>query len=240
MVCILPSICREVSLIRGVVIITDRYGASMADLWPDGGRLSWLENTGDPNMENWTRYTIGSSPGMHRIAAGHFTRKDRVQVCSAPILAKSSNFDTPAPITIYTAPDTPNKTHEFWPAEIAAMKTLTHEIVVVPDPHGGLDRILIASRNGVDLIWFHDEKWHSFNVGSGLSSDAHPGSPYWGTGSVSYARVRDDYAGYIGSSEVRYTLRILKIENNRIALSRASTETLYLCMLSLLDPNMEL
>ena len=191
------------SLTGGSVIITDRYGSSTDDLWPDGGRVSWLENTGDLNAENWKRHSIGSSTGMHRVKAGHFTRKDRIQVCAVPVLAKSSDLHTLAPVIIYTAPDEPNATYDYWPAETAAKKVLTHEVVIVPDPHSGLDRILLANRDGIDLIWFHGGSWHSFNVGRGLPPDVHPDSPYVGAGSVSYARVHDDYAGYIGSSEVR-------------------------------------
>ncbi|KAK7676342.1 hypothetical protein QCA50_020683 [Cerrena zonata] len=183
------------------VIITDRYGSSMNDIWPDGGRVSWLENTGDINASNWKRHTIGSSPGMHRIGVGHFTRKDRIQICAVPIVVKSSDFTTPAPVIIYTQPDHPKNSFDLWPAECVMTRTLVHELVVIPDPQGGLDRVLLAGRDGVDFIWFERGNWEIFNVGRGLSKDAHPNSPYWGAGSAAVGRVDDDYAGYVGSSE---------------------------------------
>jgi hypothetical protein len=49
-------------------IISDRYGSSMNDIWPDGGRVSWYENPCVRNgNEHWKRRYIGKSPGMHRI-----------------------------------------------------------------------------------------------------------------------------------------------------------------------------
>ncbi|CAL1708583.1 unnamed protein product [Somion occarium] len=183
------------------VIISDRYGPSMDDIWHDGGRVSWLENTGDTNAENWTRRTMGASPGMHRLKAGHFTRTDRVQICAAPIVVKSSDLTTPAPIIIFTAPDDPKSTHANWSPVFITELHLVHEIIVVPDPQGGLDRLMFAGRDGVNFLWYEELAWKTLNVGKGLPQDAIPNSPYWGSGSVAVARVDDDYAGYIGSCE---------------------------------------
>jgi aldos-2-ulose dehydratase len=50
------------------VILSDEYGPSMNDIWPQGGRVSWYENVGDLNStEQWKRRYIGKSPGMHRL-----------------------------------------------------------------------------------------------------------------------------------------------------------------------------
>ncbi|KAG7098218.1 Aldos-2-ulose dehydratase [Marasmius oreades] len=180
------------------VIISDQYGPSMDDIWPDGGRVNWLENTGDPNMSNWPMRTIGQSPGMHRLKAGHFTRKDRLQICAVPIVVKSSDLTTPAPVIIFTAPNDPKKVTS-WPSEIIAKKHLVHEVVIAPSPaNNGLDGILLAGRDGVDLLWF-DTEWKEFKVGTGLPPT--DGDPYWGAASVAVGRVGDDFAGYIASIE---------------------------------------
>ncbi|THH18829.1 hypothetical protein EW146_g2230 [Bondarzewia mesenterica] len=181
------------------VIISDKYGPSMNDIWPNGGRVSWLENTGDPDAENWTRRTIGFSPGMHRLKAGHFTTKDRIQICAVPIVVKSSDLTTPTPVIIFTAPDDPKSTGDSWPSEVVMKKHLVHEVVIFPSLDGGLDRVLLAGGDGVDLIWFDNSAWKSFNVGKGHPQTS--GNPYWGAGSVAAARVHDDIAGYIASSE---------------------------------------
>ena len=39
--------------------------------------------------------------------AGHFTRKDRIQVIAVPIIVASGALTAPAPVIIYTAPKNP-------------------------------------------------------------------------------------------------------------------------------------
>ena len=39
--------------------------------------------------------------------AGHFTRKDRLQVIAVPLVVASNDLTTPVPVTIYTAPEKP-------------------------------------------------------------------------------------------------------------------------------------
>lgn len=39
--------------------------------------------------------------------AGHFTRKDRLQVIAVPLVVASEDLTTPAPVIIYTAPEKP-------------------------------------------------------------------------------------------------------------------------------------
>lgn len=195
------QIVRVIMLII-LVIISDMYGPSMDDIWPNGGRVNWLENTGDPNCPNWTRRTIGRSPGMHRLKAGHFTRRDRVQICAAPVIVASSDLTTPTPVIIFTAPDDPQNTKEDWPSEIFTSAHLVHEMVVVPAEETGMlyDQIILAGRDGVNLFWFDGNEWQTFSVGQGCSQT--PGNPYWGSGNVAVGRVDKDYAGYIASAEV--------------------------------------
>ena len=142
----------------------------MADLWPNGGRVNWLENTGDHNHAQWTLRTIGRSPGMHRLKAGHFTRDDRWQICAVPIIAKSSDLTTPTPVIIYTCPDDPRNHKGDWPSEVIHHTVLVHEVYIVPKQGTGLrhDQIVLAGRDGVDLWWYDGAKWETFNVGKGL------------------------------------------------------------------------
>jgi aldos-2-ulose dehydratase len=193
------------------VIISDRYGPSMDDIWQDdGGRVSWLENPGDATG-NWVRHTIGNSPGMHRLRAGHFTRKDRVQIAAVPIVIASSDLTTAAPVIIFTAPENPKDTHGDWPSEIVWKRHLVHEVVVVSAEECGgemaFDQIVLAGRDGVDVLWYDGSAWQTFNVGTGLKPT--PNNPYWGAGSVAVGRVGNDYAGYICLAEVRMKLVIV-------------------------------
>lgn len=177
----------------------------MDDIWQDdGGRISWLENPGDDSGD-WKMRRIGNSPGMHRLKAGHFTRADRVQIVAVPIVVRSSDLTTPAPVIIYTAPDNPKSHDGDWPSEVVWHRLLVHEVVVVPsqasDGTMPFDQIVFAGRDGVDTLWFDGHAWQNFSVGTGLPQE--PNDPYWGAGSVAVGRVGNDYAGYICSSEVR-------------------------------------
>ena len=65
------------------------------------------------------------------VAAGHFTLKDKVQIIAVPIVIKSCDFTSPAPVIIYTAPDSPKDTkdEEGWPHHIASEQfRLVHEV----------------------------------------------------------------------------------------------------------------
>ncbi len=67
-------------------------------------------------------------------AAGHFTTKDKVQVFAAPIVVKSDDFTTPAPMIVWTAPDDPRAADQDegqgWEESVAFPDTfrLVHEI----------------------------------------------------------------------------------------------------------------
>ncbi|RDX48488.1 hypothetical protein OH76DRAFT_1483853 [Lentinus brumalis] len=184
------------------LVVTDGYGPSLHDIWPGGGGVHWYENTGDPTKSNWVGRYIGRSPGMHRIRTGHFTTKDKVQVFAAPIVVKSDDFTTPAPMIVWTAPDDPRAADQDegqgWEESVAFPDTfrLVHEIAVVPGANDGLDQVLLAGREGVSVLWYDvkTKKWTYQNIGTGLPSQ--PGNPFWGSGSVDVARVHGDSAGY--------------------------------------------
>ncbi|TFK62264.1 hypothetical protein BDN72DRAFT_890043 [Pluteus cervinus] len=188
------------------VILSDEYGPSMNDIWPDGGRVSWFENTGDTDNAHWKRRFIGKSPGMHRLKAGHFTRTDKVQIVAVPIVIQSSDLTSPAPVIIYTAPDDPlasppDDDSVGWLNETPFPDSfrLVHEVFIFKR-EGQLDQIVLAGREGISLVWFDTKKgWLTHHLGSGCPEA--PPNPYWGSGSVAIAKVKDDHAGYIGSSE---------------------------------------
>ncbi|PBK97965.1 hypothetical protein ARMGADRAFT_1076420 [Armillaria gallica] len=113
------------------VIIADRYGPSMDDIWSDGGRIQRFENIGDPRKEQWQPRYIGQSPGMHRLRVGHFTRTDVIQIVALPVITKSNDLDTPVPVIIYTKPDDPMSA-SGWEKEIPFNSNfrVVHEVVV--------------------------------------------------------------------------------------------------------------
>ncbi|KAK0184370.1 hypothetical protein F5146DRAFT_1075387 [Armillaria mellea] len=169
-----------------LVIVADRYGPSMSDIWSDGGRIQWFENTGDPNKEQWEPRTSSKSSAL-------------------PVITSSDNLDTPVPFIIYTKPNDPTSASE-WKKDVPFdnLFRVVHEVVVVPSTDGGLDQIMLASREGISFLWFdaNTKKWDCKILGTGLPQT--PGDPYWGSGSVSVGKVHDDSTGYIASSEAMH------------------------------------
>lgn len=193
------------------IIISDRYGPSMGDLWDgktnNGGRIQWLRNPGNKSASQlyWEPQHIGNSTGMHRLQVGHFTSRDVLQVMGVPIIAASNDVDSPAPIIIFTPSYGSDKTlgPVSWSEDIAFASEfrLIHDVKLLPSDNNGLDMVLVAGREGIVLLWFDEgaTKWSYNVVGTGLPEEA--GSPYWGSGSVDIARFEDNSVGYLACCE---------------------------------------
>ncbi|KAJ6600286.1 hypothetical protein DFH09DRAFT_1127960 [Mycena vulgaris] len=190
------------------IIICDRYGPGMDNLWDakteNGGRLQWLRNPGNRDAQPfWTKHHIGNSTGMHRVLAGHFTETDHFQVMGLPIIPKSSDLTSPAPIIIYTPAygEDPSEGPQSWSENIAfpSQFRLIHDAKLLPGTNSGLDMVLVAGREGIALLWFNNGKWEHSIVGSGLPRNGD--NPYWGSGSVDVVCVGDDPVGYIAACE---------------------------------------
>lgn len=192
------------------IIICDRYGPSMGNLWDaktqDGGRIQWLRNPGDRSAQPyWEARPIGNSTGMHRLEVGHFTTREHFQVIGLPIIAASGDLDSPAPIIIYTPTYGPDikEGPKSWSEHIAfgSEFRLIHDDTLIRGGNNGLDMVLVAGREGAVLIWFDEsaKKWEYNVVSTGLPKEGN--NPYWGAGTLDVARVGDDPAGYIASCE---------------------------------------
>ncbi|KAJ3761605.1 hypothetical protein EV360DRAFT_67729 [Lentinula raphanica] len=195
------------------VIIIDEYGPSMDDLWMDGGRIIWLQNSGNSKTGNWRQRFIGKSPGMHRVKAGHFTTRDRIQVAGFPIIIRAGDRNSPAPVVIFTAPESPEDDDQVWAKEVAPFifqkaAICEHIYAVLKSVDGGLDKILIAGREGITLIWYNEvvKTWMSKNIGSGGPQS--PGNPYWGSGCVALGKIGLDTSGFIGTIEAFHGTRV--------------------------------
>jgi len=130
--------------------------------------------------------------------AGHFTRKDRIQVIAVPIVVASKDLTTPPPVIIYTAPEHPlhapvGDDSKGWETEVPFPDTfvLIHEVTGTLPPttrlepfhdanpdavihvSGGFDAVLLSGRDGINTIWFNglEQQWVVAKVNDGLSQD---------------------------------------------------------------------
>ncbi|QRV80276.1 hypothetical protein RhiJN_08291 [Ceratobasidium sp. AG-Ba] len=190
------------------IIFCHNYGPSMDNLDEQGGIVSYLVNPGDKNQGNWESKEIGRSPAMHRLLTGRFTQKYEVEVMGFPIIPASGDRENPAPILhwkVATRESDQLNTPKTWTETkpLSGTFRLIHEVYPIHSP-GGLDKILVAGREGVSLIWFDPktQEWRWENLGTGLPQERKPSqNPYWGSGSVAAARVGNDSVGYIASCE---------------------------------------
>ncbi|KAF8969197.1 hypothetical protein BDZ97DRAFT_1964191 [Flammula alnicola] len=195
------------------VIITDRYGPSMNDLWDantnNGGRIQWLRNPGQRSdaLPFWTASHIGNSTSMHSIAVGHFTRQDVWEVMGFPIIRASRDLTSPAPIILYTPQYGPSKADGpvSWDNQVIfpSQFRLIHDVKLVPGGNEGYDMIVVAGREGIATLWFDRglARWEHAIVGQGLPHNPASGNPYWGSGSVDICKAGADSVGYIATCE---------------------------------------
>ncbi|KAF8600871.1 hypothetical protein BDV93DRAFT_558972 [Ceratobasidium sp. AG-I] len=190
------------------IIICHDYGASMDNLNMDGGIVSWLKNPGDRKQGNWAIHEIGRFPSMHRLKTGYFTQNKHIEILALPIMTKSKDRETPAPVIIYKQADW--DTNDGSPTQWTTHKVLPdtfrliHDVQVIHSTDGGLDKALVAGREGISMMWMDEktEVWQHSNVGTGIPQSRRPfANPYWGSGSVATARVGNDSVGYIASCE---------------------------------------
>ncbi len=144
------------------------------------------------------------------ILACHFTTKDVVQVVAFPIIPKSSDLTSPAPVVVFTpeyanindksiGPKSWNK-HVAYPDQFR----LIHDVKILTGTNGELDMLLVSGKEGVVLLWYDvKEKKFKWNiVGKGIPDPNDAKVKYWGAGSVDVCRVGDDDVGYIATCEV--------------------------------------
>ncbi|KAG6867365.1 hypothetical protein C0993_003837 [Termitomyces sp. T159_Od127] len=142
---------------------------------------------------------------MHRIRAGHFTTSDQIQVLALPIIPKSSDLTSPAPVLVFTPVYGSDTTQgpTSWNKDVAFDSDfrLIHDAKVLSNTNEDLDMVLVAGREGIVLLWFDklSHTWKYNVVGEGLPQSGN--NPYWGSGSVDVCRVGDDGIGYIATCE---------------------------------------
>ncbi|KAG9093442.1 hypothetical protein FS749_014371 [Ceratobasidium sp. UAMH 11750] len=145
---------------------------------------------------------------MKKLKTGYFTQKKILEIMALPIVVRSGDRETPAPVTIYTPIEwdkdgTPSKWETHRPLD--CVFRLIHDVHIIHSTTADeLDRALVAGREGVSLLWMEQRtgQWRYENIGTGVPQARVPhNNPYWGSGSVATGRVENDSVGYIASCE---------------------------------------
>ncbi|CAF3963763.1 unnamed protein product [Rotaria sordida] len=184
------------------IIICFQYGNTMLDSDPEGGKIIWLENPGNNTSKGlWKMHYVGKSTAMHRLKVGHFTQTKRWEILGLPIVSKPYDLLSPVPVLLFRQPDNIFNATE-WPSEIINKQFfhLIHDATLFND--GGLDNILIASREGINWLYFNQNltQWTIVHIGDGEKEQKQQ-TAYYGSAGIGVGGVGNDSFAYMAAIE---------------------------------------
>ncbi|EJC98746.1 uncharacterized protein FOMMEDRAFT_161579 [Fomitiporia mediterranea MF3/22] len=141
------------------LIVTCEYGDTLDTMDPYGGRICWLENFGT-NEGDWICREIGRFPGVNIVKGwlGHFSTTFSPQLLA---VVKSSRTDAYSPLIIFTRPpDVYKSKHWLVATALENVFSSVQDCLVSPGSGGALDNIIISSREGLSIAWYHARSWH--------------------------------------------------------------------------------
>ncbi|CAF2095083.1 unnamed protein product [Rotaria magnacalcarata] len=184
------------------VIVCYKYGKTMLDTDPEGGIIVWLENPGSiTDNKSWKDHYVGKSTAMHRLRVGHFTQTKRWEIIGFPVVSRPYDLYSPVPVFLFRQPDNVLNATE-WPHELITQDyfSVIHDSVRIND--GQLDSILIASNEGISLLYFdqNSNQWIIKHIGDG-EKDQKQQIGFHGSGGMHIGRIKDDPFAYIPAIE---------------------------------------
>ncbi|PHM73258.1 hypothetical protein [Xenorhabdus kozodoii] len=193
---------------QDIIICYDLYGdgGTFHDPSPNGGKIDWLENPGTEVSEDvrWKRRYIGQIPTMHRLRAGYFTQKDRMELVGFPIVSATAMHGV-IPVALFTRPDNVLEAGN-WPMKIIDNHSFrfVHGVEkktgLIPD--SDLDSLIISSDEGVS--WFYYDKktnrWvrHLIGIGDVIQVEK---THFKGSGDADVGRLGNEQFGYVAALE---------------------------------------
>jgi len=134
------------------------------------GQIHWLKNPGKSGGA-WEIFHIATSPMAHRLLWADIDGNGIKELINAPIVGKGDApplYNIPPKIVWYEIPDNPSLAWEE--GVIDNELTLVHGIMVVDWNDDGSDDLLTASREGIHLFSFQeDRKWSREKIVAGLT-----------------------------------------------------------------------
>ncbi|MBI9062845.1 MAG: VCBS repeat-containing protein [Marinilabiliaceae bacterium] len=191
---------------RNDVVICYQYGKTMKECDPQGGKIVWLENPGDPQVK-WKHHYIGRATAMHRLRVGYFTQTEKLEVLGLPIVGKPGDIYSDVPVVLFSQPDDLSTAKE-WKKTIINDK-FYHIIHGVSKKQynktrngSQLDSVLLASQEGITWLYYDEaaKDWKIELIGKGEQSEFEV-TGYRGSANVDAGRIGDDHFAYIPTVE---------------------------------------
>jgi hypothetical protein len=191
-----------------IIVCHELYGpiGTIVDPDPEGGKITWLENPGSPDKDpsRWKKHYVGRATGMHRLRAGYFTQRERLEIIGLPIVAEA-DVHAVLPVVLFTQPDDVTSAGE-WPMTVIddsnfrMIHGAEKKSGIIPG--SDLDSVLLASDEGVTWLYFDAGRgeWVRELVGTGeLTQFEQTG--FRGSGDLNAGRLGDDPMAYVAALE---------------------------------------
>lgn len=191
-----------------IIVCYELYGPIGTIHDPDtkGGKIDWIENPGADvlNGERWKRHYVGRTTGMHRLRAGYFTQKEKVEIMGFPIVARE-DVHAVLPVVIFTQPDDVLNAEEW---EMNVIDDTHFRMIHGAEkkkgliPGSDLDSVVLASDEGVTWLYFDEKEkaWKKVLVGVGeLTQFEQTG--FKGSGDMDVGGTKDDNFAYVAAVE---------------------------------------
>lgn len=191
-----------------IIVCHELYGpiGTIIDPDPEGGKISWLENPGQPDKDpsRWKRHYVGRATGMHRLRAGYFTQTERLEIVGLPIVAVGDVHGV-LPVVMFTRPDDVHAVDE-WPMTV--IDDTHFRMIHGAEKKQGLipgsdrDSLLLASDEGVTWLYWDDARagWVRELIGTGERSQFQQ-TGFRGSGDLNVGRLGDDPMAYVAALE---------------------------------------
>ncbi|GHG96271.1 hypothetical protein Srubr_45120 [Streptomyces rubradiris] len=191
-----------------IIVCHELYGpiGTIVDPDPEGGKISWLENPGQPDKDpsRWKRHYVGRAVGMHRLRAGYFTQSERLEIIGLPIVAVE-DVHAVLPVVMFTQPDDVHSAAE-WPMTV--IDDQHFRMIHGAEKKKGLipgsdrDSLLLASDEGVTWLYWDEERaqWERVLIGTGERGQFER-TGFRGSGDLNAGRLGDDPMAYVAAVE---------------------------------------
>ena len=145
---------------------------------------------------------------MHRLKAGYFTQRTFLELIALPVVHGPNDLSTPVPVILFQAPDRISEAVS-WPRSVISDNffTILHDACkkrFISTRCGGLDSLILASREGLNWLYFEAGRWQRELISPGMHKtrgQEPQDKEFWGSECVDVGKFGDDSFAYIVALE---------------------------------------